>query len=553
MNTIEKESFDKTGLRSDVVTLYQGGLYHLYRYKKYTDVRLVFAPEQQIAFFGGDPDNFEYPRYDLDICFFRVYENGKPAKIAALSAWSQAGPEDDELVFVAGHPGHTDRLNTVDHLEFLRDRDLSVPAQRLRRLRSAAGGVQRAERGKRPAGQGRFVRRSEQPQGPARRPGRPAGPGLMDASGRPRRPCCRRGPERRRWLEVCRRAAVGPGDHGRWRSGQRSACRLRLSGTRAGFNCDLFGIARHAGPAGRGNGQAECRPAARIPRVQPRIAETEAVLRRRRSTTTWKRAAGRLAGHVTWNRPGPTIRCWSAGAGRQIAAAAGGRTDPRHQAGRRGACGKKLAEGGHAGHRGLGRSDDPLGPAGRSGRARKVREDLSSSRSTSRTGRPMPRSPGPVRPVGQGDLSRRHVHAAAGLRRGRGYRGRRSGPAPLDDDRRGFRHAEEHGNAAPVRAAASWLEAKDKLDSRTPFNFVCTADIIGGNSGSPVVNRAGEFVGIIFDGNLAVAGAGFRLHRRAGPGRRRSTPAPFWKPCGRFIMPIDWWPSCGRSRRKNSR
>ena len=91
MNTIEQESHDKTGLRSDVVTLYQGGLYHLYRYKKYTDVRLVFAPEQQIAFFGGDPDNFEYPRYDLDICFFRVYENGKPAKIEHYLQWSAAG------------------------------------------------------------------------------------------------------------------------------------------------------------------------------------------------------------------------------------------------------------------------------------------------------------------------------------------------------------------------------------------------------------------------------------------------------------------------------
>ena len=76
---IEKESLEKTGLRSEVITLYQGGQYHLYRYKKYSDIRLVFAPEEQIAFYGGDPDNFEYPRFDLDICLFRAYENGHPA------------------------------------------------------------------------------------------------------------------------------------------------------------------------------------------------------------------------------------------------------------------------------------------------------------------------------------------------------------------------------------------------------------------------------------------------------------------------------------------
>jgi hypothetical protein len=122
--TIEKESKDKTGLRSDVVTLYQGGAYHLYRYKRYDDVRLVFAPEQQIAFYGGDPDNFEYPRYDLDICIFRVYENGKPAKVDDFLKWNSRGPSDGELTFVSGSPGKTDRQLTLDELADMRDRYL---------------------------------------------------------------------------------------------------------------------------------------------------------------------------------------------------------------------------------------------------------------------------------------------------------------------------------------------------------------------------------------------------------------------------------------------
>src|ERR1044071_2263078 len=103
MAEIEKESQDKTGMRSDVVTLYQGGRYHLYQFKRYADVRLVFAPEQQIAFFGGDPDNFEYPRYGLDICFFRAYENGQPAKIDHYLKWSKDGVKEGDLVFVPGH------------------------------------------------------------------------------------------------------------------------------------------------------------------------------------------------------------------------------------------------------------------------------------------------------------------------------------------------------------------------------------------------------------------------------------------------------------------
>src|SRR6266481_5662738 len=121
---IEKESKDKTGLRSDVVTLYQGGIYHLYRYKRYDDVRIVFAPEQQMAFYGGDPDNFEYPRFDLDICIFRVYENGQPAKPEHFLKWNSKGPSEGELAFVSGHPGKTDRQLTSDELAEMRDHDV---------------------------------------------------------------------------------------------------------------------------------------------------------------------------------------------------------------------------------------------------------------------------------------------------------------------------------------------------------------------------------------------------------------------------------------------
>jgi Peptidase S46 len=121
INTIEKDSLDRAKLRSDVVTLYNGGAYHLYRYKKYTEVRMVFAPEKDAAFFGGDPDNFEFPRFDLDVCFFRVYENDKPAKIEHYLRWSKEGCQDGELIFVSGHPGRSARLNTMTHLESRRD------------------------------------------------------------------------------------------------------------------------------------------------------------------------------------------------------------------------------------------------------------------------------------------------------------------------------------------------------------------------------------------------------------------------------------------------
>jgi len=130
---IEQAAKDSSGLRSNVVTLFGGGRYHLYQYKKYTDVRLVWAPESAAAFFGGDFDNFNYPRFCLDACIFRVYENEQPAVIEHFLAWSKNGPAKGEVVFVSGNPGRTSRIFTVDALKTERDHMLPYSLDYFRR------------------------------------------------------------------------------------------------------------------------------------------------------------------------------------------------------------------------------------------------------------------------------------------------------------------------------------------------------------------------------------------------------------------------------------
>src|SRR5262249_12109909 len=130
---IESESQKSTGLQSNVVTLYGGARYDLYRYKRYTDIRCVFAPEMAVAFFGGDPDNFEYPRYHLAITVLRAYEAGHAARVQNYLRLSTEGVHENDLVFVSGNPGSTDRLLPVATLKMMRDLALPLTLEGLER------------------------------------------------------------------------------------------------------------------------------------------------------------------------------------------------------------------------------------------------------------------------------------------------------------------------------------------------------------------------------------------------------------------------------------
>ncbi len=127
MSKLEKECSGgaNEGVRCDVISLYKGGRYDLYKYRRFHDVRLVFAPEFQIAFFGGDPDNFNFPRYDLDVSFVRVYDNGKPAKMDHYFKWAKTPAKEGDLTFTSGTPGRTSRLFPISKLEF--ERDVRIP------------------------------------------------------------------------------------------------------------------------------------------------------------------------------------------------------------------------------------------------------------------------------------------------------------------------------------------------------------------------------------------------------------------------------------------
>ncbi len=498
MAKIEKESLDKTGLRSDVVTLYQGGKYSLYTYKKYTDVRLVFAPEFDVAFFGGDPDNFEYPRFDLDVCFFRAYEDGKPAKPKHFLKWSQHGSKEGDLTFVAGHPGRTSRLNTVAHLEYLRDKSFPLLLDRLHS--SEAHLVEHSKKGKEEARQAKEDLFGIQNSRKARVGGLK---GLNDKTLMARKKSDEDSLRARIKSDPAKQAAYGAA----WdkiAEAQRVADSIRIpyAMIEAGYGLDsnLFHIARTlvrmAEEKGKPNSDRlrEYRDSALesleldLFSTAPIYPEFEAA-KLAHSLAFWKRLTpdDPILAEVLHGKS-PEQAAKDLVAGTKLA-------DVAER--------KRLAAGGFAGKKEL---EDPLiwlaqtvDPQARA--VRKIREENVDGVQTAQYALI-------ARAIFADQGSSVYPDATFTLRlafgqvKGLEIDGKMIPPYTTLGG--AFEHAAKHGDKEPYRLPESWIKAKAERRLRldTPLNFISTADIIGGNSGSPVVNKENEVVGLIFDGNI---------------------------------------------------
>ena len=497
INGISEECTRATGLRCDVVTLYQGGQYNLYRYKKYTDVRLVFAPEFEIAFLGGDPDNFEYPRYDLDMALFRVYENDQPIHTDNYLKWSTRGTTAGELVFVSGNPGRTDRMDTVAHLEYLRDTGYPLLLKFLDRQHDMLTryGSQGAEQERRAHEDLFSIENSLKAiRGEAE--------GLKDPS--------LIAAKQRAETELRRAVAADPrkqkeyGDAwdaiAKGRKAQPAyEVQRRFLEAEWGFNSVYFGFARTlvrmAEESTKPNEERlpDFTDAARESLEQDlyspapiyddfekaKLSDSLRFMQEEMGANN-SMVKSVLAGKSPEERANELIegtKLKDVDARKQIAAG-----------------GVKAIES----------SDDPMIKLARSidSEARAVRKRYEDEvQAVERTNYAKI-----ARALFELKGTSLYPDATFTLRLSygavKGYRENGKRIAPYTDFAGLFAHAAEHEDKYPYHIPSSWREAWRSLNPRTQFNFVSSADIIGGNSGSPVINRNGELVGLIFDGNI---------------------------------------------------
>lgn len=493
---IEKDSTEKTKLRSNVVTLYQGGQYHLYRFKKYTDVRLVFAPEQQIAFFGGDPDNFEYPRWCLDMCFFRVYEDGKPAKTKHHLKWSPSGPRKGEVVFVSGNPGRTSRMNTVAELEYLRDIGFPNLLSRLNRWEVLLSVYsERNAENERKAKDFLFGVANS-------RKARTGGlGGLLD----PELMARKKMQEKKLREAVAKNPDLKFAEKAWDQIAKAQKDRAKLISKYivfeggAGFNSKLFDIARTLLRAAEEKGKPDAERltefrSSRLPSTEQSLFSEEPIYE---DYEILKLTDGLkfLAQEIGYNNAlvqkvldgkSPRARATQLVTG----------TTLKDVAAR-----KAIYEGGTKSLKG---KQDPMIALAKlvDKVSRKVREDYET-----KVNEPKEQAYAQIAKVKyavEGDKTYPDatftLRLAFGVVEGYEENGKE---IPHQTVYRGmYEHAADHDFKPPFDLPKRWMASKDKLNLDVPVNFVCTADIIGGNSGSPVINENKEVVGLIFDGNI---------------------------------------------------
>jgi len=503
MSKIEQESEDATKLSSEVVTLYQGGRYHLYRYKRYTDVRLVMAPEKGIAFFGGDPDNFEYPRYDLDMCFFRIYEDGKPISPEHYLKWSKQGVAANDLVFVAGHPGRTERLNTVAHLEFFRDVAYPMTMRNMWRrevqLETFSG---RSEEFRRIAEEDFFgVQNSRKA-----RTGIFAGlldPKLFakkDADEKALRAAVDKNPEwKKKWGDGWDQIANAEKAYGEFFT------RYSTPGIGRGGLGTLFGYARtlvrlaEEKPKPSAQRLREYRDS-NLKEIDLQLYSTEPIYD---DLEIENLSSGLQLMAELLGAKDPTVVKTLAGLSPRARAEQLVHGTKLKSVEER----KRIAEGGsgaiNASAAANGAGDPMIQLAldlDQESRANRKRfEDTVESQEREGYNK-IAAAQFAVNGEDQ------YPDATFTLRLSYGtvkaYQENGKTVAPFTNFAGLFERSKERKNQYPFEVPARFAAAKDKLNPNTPFNFVSTCDIIGGNSGSPVVDKNGEVVGLIFDGNI---------------------------------------------------
>ncbi|MGC4015406.1 MAG: S46 family peptidase [Luteolibacter sp.] len=502
MAEIERESLAATGLRSDVISLHRGGAFHLYRYKRYTDVRLVFVPEKQAGAFGGDPDNFEFPRYCLDLCFFRAYENGQPAKTPDFLRWSAEGTKDGELIFVSGHPGRTDRNDT--YAELVNDRDHRLPDRLNGLLRNETlmsnWGSRGDENRRRTNGLITGIQN-----------GRKATQARLEALLDPAFMAQKAASEnalRAAFLSSsdpeCRSAATAFDEISAARAAQQpDALRTRMLEEGEGFGSSLFSIARtllrssQETPKEDGLRLREFRTAARrqlelglfSQRPIYKDLEAEKLANSLTSLCTALGADDPLVVKVMAGKP-PHERAAELINGTRLED-----LTVRHQ----------LYDGGAAA---ISASADPMLALAAlvDSEARSLRQQ---SETTGETITRASQRIATARFALEGDAIYPDATGTLRLAYGtvKGYE-TAAGKVPWATTLGGLEEKSASQQALPpYDIPANWKGKSYSKD--TPFNFISTADITGGNSGSPVVNKQGELVGLIFDGNAPSLAMGY--------------------------------------------